>query len=71
VIKNLERKNGISLCATREPILIKSFSRFFGSFEPLFDLFLEVNIDNSILTSKNKSKIGQNNPENRRKILLG
>jgi len=56
---------------TQEPILIKSFSRFFGSFEPLFDLFLEVNIDNSILTSKNKSKIGQNNPENRRKILLG
>jgi hypothetical protein len=54
-----------------EPIPIKSFSRFLGSFEPIFDSNFGVNIRKLILTPKFESKIGQNNPKNRRKILPG
>ncbi len=49
---------------TLEPISIKSFSRFSGSFEPIFDSFFRVNISFRILTLKKESKIGQNNPGN-------
>ena len=54
-----------------EPIPVKSFSRFSGSFEPIFDPNSGVNIRSLILTPEFGSKSGQNNPENRRKILLG
>ncbi|MCB1107301.1 MAG: hypothetical protein KDK76_04310, partial [Chlamydiia bacterium] len=54
-----------------EPILIKSFSRFFGSFELIFDPICEGYILLSILPSQIGSKISQNNPKTRRKILLG
>src|SRR5579885_3442458 len=54
-----------------EPIPIINFSRFCGSFEPIFDPILGDNILLSILPPKIGSKIGQNNTQNRRKILSG
>jgi len=48
----------------------KIFRRFSGLFWPIFDLFLEVNILLSILTSKNKSKSGSKEPKNRLKLFI-
>src|SRR5579862_10034488 len=53
-----------------EPIPIKSFSRFLGSFEPIFDFFCGDCIKLRILSPQKKSKIGQNNPKNRRTLTF-
>jgi hypothetical protein len=45
-----------------------SFCRFLGSFEPIFDSNLGDNINLRILSLKFESKIGQNNPKNRRSL---
>jgi len=55
----------------KEPIRIKSFSRFLGSFEPIFDSKPEGQYQQRIWPSDFESKIGQNNSKTRRKILFG
>jgi hypothetical protein len=45
-----------------------SFCRFLGSFEPIFDSFCGGCIKLRILPPQNESKIGQNNPKNRRSL---
>ncbi len=47
------------------------FSRIFGSFEPIFNSNARGNIDIRILPLAFESKIGQNNPEIRRKMGCG
>jgi len=54
-----------------EPIRIKSFSRFFGSFEPIFDFKIRGQYRYCIWPPNFTSKSGQKNPKTRRKILFG
>jgi len=55
-----------------EPIRIKSFSRFFGSFEPIFASKSWGAISTTVYGPPIlDAKIGQNNPKTRRKILFG
>jgi hypothetical protein len=46
-----------------ESIRVEGFGRFFGSFEPIFPYFSEVNINIRILTPEKEAKKGQKNPE--------
>jgi hypothetical protein len=63
---------GLPIPSIIEPIPIKSFSRFFGSFEPIFDSRLGGQYRHQYMAPQAlKSKSGQNNPKTRRKILTG
>src|SRR5579862_1467223 len=53
---------------TPEVVAKLRFCRFLGSFEPIFDFFCGDCIKLRILSTQKKSKIGQNNPKNRRTL---
>lgn len=50
------------------PLSKLSFCRFWGSFEPTFRIFLQGLYRLCILPLQKESKIGQNNPQNRRSL---
>jgi hypothetical protein len=50
------------------PLANLSFCRFWGSFEPIFDSFCGGCINFRIQPPQKESKIGQNNPQNRRSL---
>lgn len=52
-----------------EPIQVKNFCRFSGSFEQILDSFVRGNINWRIWPLTKESKIGQNNTENRRNLF--
>jgi hypothetical protein len=52
-----------------EAIQVKSFSRFFGCFESIFDSNPGDNIDKKYITPGFESKIDSKQPKNRLKLL--
>src|SRR5215469_7028707 len=67
-MKNVNRNRLKVRKRTTEVVAKLRFCRFLGSFEPIFDSFCGGCIKLRILPPQKESKIGQNNPKNRRTL---